>query len=236
MSDIHYFRFVDDILIIGSNSRLEEIALALPKLLKKKRKIESHPVEKGSKSYLASAAVGVEYLGYEFQLSEVRVRKSSQQKLFASLMSVITDLKYKGKKTAAIWRLNLRASGCVYKGKKIGWMFYFAQTNDIKQLSWIDRFVKSKTKKLLTNDDQKNLKRFVKSYHEIRYNFEKSNYFPNFDNFDDEQKINAILSLNNRMSKSRLSGLDTKDLDALFQRMISREVSDLEADMFDMLS
>lgn len=236
LKDIDYFRFVDDILIIGKNERLLELSKELPKLIKKKRKIECHPIEAGSKSYLSPADSGVEYLGYEFKLSAVRVRKSSQQKLFTSLMRVITDLKYNGKKSSALWRLNLRASGCLYKGKKIGWMFYFAQTNDLKQLHWIDRFIKLRTRTLLRADEQANLKRFVKSYHEIRFNFENSRYFPNFDNFTDEEKIEAMLSVNNRLSKTRLEALDSSDLDFKFQKLISREVSVLEADLFDMFS
>lgn len=234
--DLHYFRYVDDILILTQNDKAQQIAGELSKSLKSRKKLICHKIEEGGKSRISSIQDGMDYLGYHFAGSTIRVRESSFKKLFSNLTRFFTSMKYHRNNKAALWRLNIRISGCIYEGKRIGWMFYFSQTEDMGQLKRLDYFVHSQCKKYLTAGDLEAVKTFTKSYHEIRYRFHKSTYFPNFDNFDDDQKRAALKSLLPRNQANRIDSLTTEELEDEFRRVVSREINELERDMLDAFS
>ena len=145
-------------------------------------------------------------------------------------------MKYKKNNSASIWRLNIRISGCIYNGKRIGWMFYFSQSKDIKQLKHLDYFVQSHCKKFLNAADRATIKRFTKAYYEIKFNFDKSKYFPNFDNFDADQMRAALKSLSHKSRGKLIDAMTTEELEEQFRKIIMREVSELERDMLDAIS
>jgi len=151
-------------------------------------------------------------------------------------MNVFTSMKYKENKAPLIWRLNLRISGCEYKRRKIGWIFFFSQSENKSQLMQLDAFVRNQASKVLSQDQLDKLKTFVKAYHEVRHNRMNSKYFPNFDSFDDIQKRVQIGMLMPHLKKSKLNSLGSEKLTRLFQKCISREISVLEKDMFEVFS
>lgn len=236
ISDIDYFRFVDDVLMIGSPSDVSDLALSVPRLLKSKRKIKCHPVGVGSKSVIVSISDGIDYLGYHFCLSDIDVRDASFKKMFSNVIKIVSAMKYAQNKGPLIWKLNLRISGCQFMGRKIGWLFFFAQSKNTRQLKQLDAFVSNQVALVLTPEDQARLKRFVKAYHEIRWNADESGYFPNFDNFDDKQKKLQIGVLLPKKSNEEVDALSSEELDILFRKCISREVADLEKDMMEAFS
>jgi len=75
------------------------------------------------------------------------------------------------------------------------------------------------------------VKRFVKSYHEIRYNLINTSYIPNFDAFTASDKAEAIAALSTRWRLEEISAWDVQVIDEEFSRLISREVHDLEKDV-----
>ncbi|AYE85909.1 reverse transcriptase/maturase family protein [Sulfitobacter sp. D7] len=234
--DISYFRYVDDVLILGNPAQVSELSLSLPKLLKSKRKIKCHPVGPSGKSVIVPLPNGIDYLGYYFRLDRIEVRRASYKKMFSNIMKIISGMKYAKNKGPLIWKMNLRISGCHFANKNIGWLFFFSQTKNIKQLSRLDAFVKQKAGEVLAAGDLERIKRFVKTYHEIRYNADNSAYFPNFDNFDSEQKKQQIGVLMPRKSREELDALSPEDLEVLFVKCISREIADLERDMMEAFS
>lgn len=236
VSGCEYFRFVDDILMIGPDAAVKDLGQSVPALMKSKRKIECHKVGKGSKSVIVPLPDGIDYLGYRYCISQIEVREASFKKMFLNVMKLISAMKYAGNKGPLIWKLNLRISGCHFQGRKIGWLFFFAQSNNTKQLKQLDAFVVQNASKHLAPGDMVRLKRFVKAYHEIRYNADESSYFPDFDNLDDEQKKQQIGVLMPRMTRARLDLMMTDELDQLFRKCISREIADLERDMMEAFS
>lgn len=233
---IDYFRFVDDILMIGPPYDIDKLAVSVPRLLKSKRKIKCHKVGDGSKSIIVPLRDGIDYLGYRFCLSVIEVREMSFKKMFSNVMKLVSAMKYAGNKGPLIWKLNLRISGCQFMGRKIGWLFFFAQSKNKRQLKQLDEFVTTKAREVLKPGDQDRLKRFVKAYYEIRFNADETGYFPNFDNFDDEQKKQQIGVLIPKKTRDEIDALSPEELDQLFRKCIGREIADLEKDMMEVFS
>lgn len=236
ISGIEYFRYVDDILMLGEPAHISELSTFVPRLLKSKRKIKCHPVGASGKSVIIPITDGIDYLGYHFRLDRIEVRRASYKKMFSNVMKIVSGMKYAKNKGPLIWKMNLRISGCHFVGKNIGWLFFFSQTNNVNQLSRLDAFVRQKAGEVLSAGDLERIKTFVKAYHEIRYNADSSAYFPNFDNFDSEQKKQQIGVLMPRKSRAELDAMNAEDLDVLFKKCVSREIADLERDMMEAFS
>ncbi|MEO0666715.1 MAG: reverse transcriptase domain-containing protein [Pseudomonadota bacterium] len=234
--NVEYIRFVDDILMIGSQVDITSLAVSTPRLLKSKRKIKCHTVGDGSKSVIVPLADGIDYLGYRFRLSEIEVREASFKKMFSNIIRLVSAMKYANNKGPLIWKLNLRISGCQFLGRKIGWLFFFSQSKNTQQLKQLDAFVNRQASMVLSPADQGRLKRFVKAYHEIRFNADQTRYFPNFDDFDDEQKRHQIGILIPKKTSAEIGALSPAELDQLFRKCINREIADLEKDMMEAFS
>jgi len=201
------------------------------------KNLTCHKINSFGKTLIASDNYGVDYLGYNFKGNKTRIREESQKKMIKNVIAFCTSLKHRPQNEAKIiWKLNLRISGCIYKGRKIGWLFYFSQTQGIEQLKELDVCLLKFTKSNLKTESQKKLKRFVKAYHEIRYKFDRSTYFPNFDKFEREQKIDSLRLLLDSQRLPNLDRMKDKDIDKLFFRTISREVRETERDMFEAFS
>lgn len=233
---VDYFRFVDDILFAGPKSDILHLANSAPQLLRSKRKLKCHKVGDGGKSVILPLTDGIDYLGYRFCLSKIKVRDASFKKMFTNLMKIFSAMKYADNRGPLIWKLNLRISGCQFMTRKIGWLFFFSQTKDMQQLKLLDRFVTNQARKVLKAEDQERIKRFIKAYHEIRYKVNETSYFPNFDSFDDEQKRQQIFVLLPRMSREQIEALEPAALDVLFRKCIRREIADLEKDLMELFS
>lgn len=233
---VEYFRYVDDILIVGAPDVISRLSEEVPTLLESRLKISCHPVGQGGKSTIVDIGQGIEYLGYKFCGREIEVRDASFKKMFMNIMKVITSMKYGKNNSKHLWRLNLRISGCRFKNRNIGWMFFFSQTKNMRQLMQLDEFVYAKARKYLNEDELKKLKRFIRSYHEIRFNSGETEYFPNFDDFDDEQKKKQIQILRPELKYEEIEGMNSSELHKLFVSIIRRETSDLEKDMMEAFS
>jgi len=233
---IDYFRYVDDILFAATPSEIEELEKSVPRLLRQKRKLECHKVGTGGKSVKVPLSEGIEYLGYRFCGNVIEVRASSLKKMFANLMKNVTGFKYKKQSSGkSIWRLNLRITGCQLKARRIGWLFFFSQSKNLKQLKHLDAFLAKQIAKVVQPEEIESIKRFVKAYHEIKFNLDKTKYIPNFDELTDDEKKEHIAILRPKKA-STLDALSPAELDDLFQESISYEVDGLEKDMMEAFS
>ncbi len=76
------------------------------------------------------------------------------------------------------------------------------------------------------------IKTFVRSYFEIRYDLESTKYIPNFDTFDVEEKRKYLATLGVR----DVDKLSLIDVEKLFSRRVGRMVGELEEDLFEAFS
>src|SRR5690606_6880834 len=122
---------------------------------------------------------GVDFLGYRISIENVCIRHSSYQRMFKNILKVITDYRYRKRDETTLFRLNLKITGCRVGGKRRGWMMFFARTEDMSQLAFLDKFVETQLARVgFPAEHQNRVKKFIKSYHEIRYRINDTNYIP----------------------------------------------------------
>ena len=179
---------------------------------------------------------GFDYLGYHLSSNGISVRESTRLKFENALVRNIRVLPRKEPKASnayvkARWRLNLRITGCVYQGRRIGWLQYFVHLTDLSLLSDFQRMVER-----LVNADEKwsafKPKKFLKVLAILRSPSMglSSSYIPNFDkhSFDDmKRELEKIFDY----SKKALAAMTPEEIRGAFYREIGREISALEKDV-----
>lgn len=223
-----YFRYVDDILIICRAADAKRHFCFIESQLMRIG-LECHPLKDNSKTKIVPLSHGVDYLGYRLTPSLVSVRKSSYRKMIKTLMTVITGVKYNANDKRVLTRLNLKITGCVFDAKRMGWMFFFSKTDDIKQLKRLDSFVEKHWRRL-GMEKYGHPKKFVKAYHEINFNFENSKYIPRFDEYTKDQKIDLIVMMQAR-ERDVVERWSIERINREFFKIVKKEASELEKDM-----
>ena len=124
------------------------------------------------------------------------------------------------------WKLNLRITGFILERHKYGWLFFYSQITDESLLFHLDDVVQRLIKRYKLEDKIK-VKRFVRTYNEMRRALHTTKYIPNLDelSLDDKRKI---LSDIYRMD---LSGKDERFVEIQFRRVMKREIRDIEKDI-----
>ncbi len=226
----HFFRYVDDILIICPTSQAKSELNFVSSSLSR-RGLKAHALGTEGKTEIRQVSEGIDFLGYHISIGKVSVRESSFRRMFKNLLKVITDYRYRRDADRTLFRLNLKISGCQVDSKRRGWMMYFSQTEDLNQLQFLDRFVKQQLMRVgFPADRIAQTKTFIKSYHEIKYNLAASSYIPNFDVFTHDEKVAAIASLTDHTS-AEVIAWSIENIEAEFNRLISKEIQGLERDV-----
>ena len=235
-----YQRYVDDILILcppeesGNifrkiHSELGEIGLT-PHALN----------AQGSKSKSASMRSEFDFLGYRFNDGLVSVRRQSILKLESSFANTFTayrhkineaDTHAKQQRARAIceWRLNLRITGCIFEGKRLGWLFYFSQITDLAKLRAIDHTVDNLLNRFHLKGQIK-VKRLLKSYHECkRIDNSSHSYIINFDNMavNEQRQLLALLTGHYQ----EVQKCSDEKISELFKLKIRNIVQELKSDL-----
>jgi RNA-directed DNA polymerase len=226
----HFFRYVDDILIICPTSHAKSELKFVSSSLSR-RGLKAHALGTEGKTEIRPISEGIDFLGYHISIGQVSIRKSSFQRMFKNVLKVITDYRYRRDADRTLFRLNLKISGCQVDGKRRGWMMFFSQTEDMNQLQFLDHFVKQQLRRVgFPTDRIAEAKRFIKSYHEIRFNLAGSTYIPNFDTFTQEDKVAVITTLTGRAAEEVMAW-NIENIDDEFNRLISKEIQGLEQDV-----
>ena len=227
-----YFRYVDDILLLVESSKVEEAFAELNAMLKKK-KLKCHPLgAAGSKTYVASVDTGIEYLGFHIRKGLISIRESSYKKMFFVLNKVLTNAKYRRVSPSFFWKLNLKITGCRFNGKQFGWVSFFRQSEDVKQFARMDGFLSSQMRKLGLSGRSQEVKSFLRSYYEIRFELQDTNYIPNFDVLSIEDKRQHLV----RLGVQRVDSMSDEEVELTFSRRVGRAVGELEEDLFEAFS
>ncbi|MDT7536075.1 RNA-directed DNA polymerase [Sphingobium sp. SA2] len=226
----NYYRYVDDILLICEPISAEQSLFRMRRSLSRIG-LKVHPLGKAGKTEIRSSNEGIDFLGYHITKEKVSIRTSSYQKMFKNILKVITDFRYRNDINKLIFRINLKITGCKIDSKKYGWMIFFSRTENLSQLSYLDKFIKEQLNRVGVGSDKiGRIKSFVKSYHEIRYNLSGTSYIPDFDNLSHAEKIEIISILLGKQIEE-VSAWEFDSIEREFGRLISKEVSDLEKDV-----
>jgi hypothetical protein len=231
-TDISYYRYVDDILILCDESDITKITRDVIKQFKRLG-LEVYdplePQEHKGKSSIGKISDSFKYLGYVFKDSKISIREESINKLKSSLASIFTSHKYADakirRKEFLEWRVNLRITGCIFQERSKGWLHFFSEINDEQLLHTLDHFVKILMKRFDVDIESK---KFVRTYYDLKYRRRETNYIPNFDKFTLEQKKHTL---------AHHFGLDLgkyrsdKEIEYEFRKRIDKQVRDLEEDI-----
>jgi RNA-directed DNA polymerase len=223
-----YFRYVDDIIIICKATKAEKtFSFVARELLK--IGLVCHEPTAGSKSKIVLLSTGVDYLGYHLRPNVVSVRKSSYRRMIENIMAVITSAKSTTNNKKLLRRLNIKVTGCVFENRRLGWMFFFSMTLDLRQLRRLDSFVARAWSKAGMEKFGRP-KTFIKSYHEIRYRLQQSKYIPRFDEYTKAQKAELISDMEGK-SLEEVIGWTEERINRTFAKHVRKEVSELEKDL-----
>ncbi len=193
----HYYRFVDDILILCNEGESELIRNEIAKDMQDIG-LEIHEFgENEKKSTHGKIADGFQFLGYKFIGDRITVRESSVDKIYNGINRVFLqhykysrkNLKKKRRVKYLYKRLNYKITGCVIKGKQYGWLYFFSFINDQELLYKLDAHVKRACKRFKVPYDESKIKRFSRAYHELS-KMETTNYIP-----DDERDVRKSIRL-----------------------------------------
>lgn len=226
----NFYRYVDDILCICPPDSAKDVLAGLSKSLNGLG-LSAHLEGVEGKTEISPVKDGIDFLGYHISINKVSIRKSSYKRMFKNMLKVITDYRYRKKIDRSIFRMNLKITGCIVDGKRRGWMMFFSRTEDMSQLSYLDRFIDRQLNRVkFPNERRGEIKTFIKSYHEIRYKIQSSKYIPNFDLYGHDEKIGVISVLTGK-GLEEVAAWDVDNIENEFSRLISKEVHDLEQDV-----
>jgi prophage PSPPH06, putative reverse transcriptase/maturase len=211
--NIHYHRYVDDVLIYGEERHVKRTFELLKENLNDLDLIV-HEQNKG-KTILHDAQRSFDYLGYSFLLPQITVKKSTVERFVQSIASKFSEYvhskqhrlnKYKYLnedriKQIFIDELNEKITGAISENKRYGWIAYFNKINDQSLLYSIDALIRNMFTRLndFDNKEPKDLKKISRAYFEIRFN-PRGGYIHDYDKIDTPSKMVQFLKARGRLS------------------------------------
>lgn len=224
---LHYSRFVDDILILGTLENLRQVHKQITEMFAELG-LTAHPLDSG-KSALKAVAEPVAFLGYELSPGRTSVRAASIHRLKESLVAIFVSHvrnRKRGFRKKLLWRLNLRITGCMVNQQRFGWLFFFSEIDDVSLLKALDVFVA----KLLARWKIKRVRprKFVRTFFEIRFRSDTTSYIPSFDGYELAEKAKLLKSI---FGVKVTSGWSERDINREFYLRLRRETHSLEQDL-----
>lgn len=238
-TDLYYSRYVDDILILCKSDDIINISKEIIKDIKSLG-LTPHEFTPDSKSKIGSIESDkFEFLGYNFFDSKLTPKKSSILRFENNVAGVLTSFKYKYNQAKTIqekestialcmWKLNLKITGCIHKNTRLGWFFYFSQTNCSTPFRQIDSTIKALIKRL-NMTAMITPKKVLKAFYESSVgNKNQHKYIINFDKLTISDKRD-ILSL--YLSPSKVMTMHDDLVIKMFERRLRDSIKDLEKDI-----
>ena len=222
-----YYRYVDDILILCNKKDIKDIYERIKDdMLRLNLTIHEMGSSK-EKTDSGSIKDGFYFLGYLYSNKLISVRKSSINNLHNSIIDIFTQYKHSNDKDIDLlyWKLNLKITGCRFKDKKYGWLYFFSQINDKTLLFKLDVYVKNMFKKFSISYKKKEVKKFIRTYFEILKNRAETNYIPNFSTLTKSQKKHILKSI------FKKDYLPSDKIDEVFDSMIYKNIREMEKDI-----
>ncbi|MEA2018851.1 MAG: reverse transcriptase/maturase family protein [Campylobacterota bacterium] len=183
-TNLEYYRFVDDILILCDCNDIETIKSSIC-IDTKELLLDVHEFKDNSDKSTSGTIYKdkFQFLGFEFYENIITVREQSADMLRDRIVSVFYS--NAGKSDYDLYKeLNLKISGCIYNNKQYGWMQFFRQIDDQTLLYSLDSFVKNQFNRFNRKYKESTIKKFTKTYFLLKdYDADKLNkntYIPKF--------------------------------------------------------
>ncbi len=240
----HYFRYVDDIIVFSDKENSEEIKNAI---LEKFSLLKLN--HNKDKTFTRTGKEAFEYLGYRFELPKITVRQSTIDKFIDSIaakfsnyvdnktqklknIGYLTEDKFK---EIFILELNEKITGAISENKRYGLIFYFNAINDVSILYKIDSIICNFFKRIedFNRTPPENLKKLSKAYYQVKDHRKiKSGYIHNYNRYQDTNSQRNFLIERGWLEPNK--SYSELDINKLFQKIRSRNLSQLEKDHANM--
>ena len=237
--NIWFKRYVDDILILTPKGRSNDVANLVVKKLEAIG-LSPHPIgDSNSKSKVAPLSEPFVFLGYLVDSTGISIRQESIHRFEASLAKIFTAYRHrlasvrtKQDKERAIayceWELNLRITGCIFEGRRLGWISYFSQISGTAQLRSVNHTVRKLVSRFRL-DSLITPKSLIKAFYELQRGDKATHkYIPNFDELTILQQ-RQILAIS--LGTAVVNKMSATDVERRFKYKISKAVRDLEKDI-----
>jgi RNA-directed DNA polymerase len=191
---VAYYRYVDDVLMFGSNEAVLKALKTLDSRLKY-RGLALHDVASG-KTQVAPLSTPFGYLGYTFKWPTITVRDATVERFLQSIAAKFSDythnkarrlekFKYLTEARVAeifLMELNERLTGAISEKKRYGWIAYFNQITDLSLLHHLDKTIAGLFVRLpdFKGVAPKELRKLSRAYFEMKFNPE-GGYVRNYD-------------------------------------------------------
>ena len=236
----HYFRYVDDILIVGQKECMDGVEDLIEERLKDLR-LTNHL----DKTFSNTGDKPFEYLGYRFELPKIIVRQSTIDKFIASIAAKFSDYihnkskRLKDKdylnedklKEVFLIELNEKITGAISGKKRYGWIFYFHAINDLSLLHKTDAIISNFFKRLddFNNTAPTKLKKLSRAYYEVKDSRRINNgYIHDYNQYQDISSQRSFLDQRGYIDPKK--DYSDSDIKKMYQRVKSRNLSQLEKD------
>jgi RNA-directed DNA polymerase len=191
---VSYYRYVDDVLIFGSEDAVHQ-ALATFRSRLKYRGLSLHGVSSG-KTHVAPLSESFGYLGYTFRWPVITVRDATVERFLQSIAAKFSDythnkarrlerFKYLNEERVAnifLLELNERLTGAISGKKRYGWIAYFNQITDLSLLHRLDKTIAGMFSRIseFGGTAPSGLRKLARAYFEMKFNPE-GGYVRNYD-------------------------------------------------------
>ncbi|HCF5131134.1 reverse transcriptase domain-containing protein [Pseudomonas aeruginosa] len=234
---IWYKRYVDDILILTPAGQAMSTAKELIAELKA-LKLNPHDFGPDSKSKVANLTEPFSFLGYQVEGGNIIIRRESILRFESSIAKIFTAYRHKlagarslADKQRALaycqWKLNLRITGCIFSGKRLGWAAYFSQITTTAQLRSVNHTIWKLTDRFCPKGEI-HPKSLIKTFYELQRGTTASHrYIPNFDALDTSQKRDVLAIWLGADART----LSDAEVERRFSIKVSKAVRELEEDI-----
>lgn len=226
---VKYWRYVDDVLMIG---RRDDVAYSFESLRRRlrRRSLELHSLG-SEKTVLKPVKSEFNYLGYRFAWPKITVKGEAVDRYLvgiAAMFSKFVQSKFEKIRVYAylseerlrdifILELNDRIAGAISGRRRYGWVAYYNGINDLTLLKSMDHSISQMFRRLSEFDKKApaNLKKLSRAYYEMKYR-PLGGYARNYD---------LIVTIAHKIQFLEARGLVAPDMnldDAEVERIFSR--------------
>ena len=240
--DLHYIRYVDDILILCNEIKVNEINDMIAYEIKAILGLEINI----SKTYFRPLKENFEFLGYQSFHGKnedigLTIKKSNKNKFENSIVKLFTKYKYSVDKSAEefIFTLNNKITGSISKeldgnSKKeyyYGWIFYYKKIDDVGFLYHLDRLVEKlfyQTERCRRKVNFNDIKKFHTTFFEVNYNLHETTYIHK----PDELNINEQRELLKKVFQINDDKLTNDNkIEKMYKKLVYKPIKEFEKDV-----
>lgn len=237
-----YFRYIDDILIICSKENRETITNEVKEEIEGDRfKLKLHEKDK---VFSGDRNLGFKYLGYYFKPNGlVSVSESSVERYVEGIASKFAAysnrkryamdkdkiLTKRERQSILIKEINFKITGTIAENRRYGWIFYYSEINDLSVLYRIDKCIARffKRTKDFPEGIPSSLKKLSRAFYESKYS-PQSGYIHDYRRYKTVQRKHDYLISKGQVGRDK--EYTTKQIEAMFNSCMCREISELESD------